>query len=84
MTYQELRKKLRDNGFINHEISVIHRQYLLVKALGVPDTDIVFDRDHGLLIHQRSAKILDRHIGRNIAIDVERDIAFEVPRGQVH
>jgi hypothetical protein len=83
MTYQELRSKLRDDGFINAEIVAIHHQYLMLRHLGIPDEDMVFDREHGLLVHQRSKAKMDAATGRNIAIDVERHTAYDMRDGKV-
>jgi hypothetical protein len=82
MTYQELRKRLRAEGFINLEIAAIHHHYLAARALGVPDDDIVFDRDHGMLVHHRSYHLMQAGQGRTICIDCENDTAFEVVNGK--
>jgi hypothetical protein len=82
MTYKELRTKLRAQGFINHEIDMIHYQYLATKAMGVDDADMLFDRDHGLLIHQRAKPKLDQWLGRQVAVDCQNDTAFEVRDGR--
>jgi hypothetical protein len=86
MNYKELRRKLRGEGFINHEIAVLHQQYLTARAIGIDDADIMFDRDYGMLIHQRAKAKLDAAVGRCMAIDAENDRTIEVPpkTGSVH
>ena len=84
MTYPELRRRLRAEGFINHEIAILHHQYLAVTALGVADADIAFDHDHGMLIHQRASRLLEAAIRANpeVVIDVENHAAHVRFSGQ--
>lgn len=76
MTYPELRKQLRAQGFINHEIAALHQHYLVVTAVGVTDADIIFDRTHGLLVHQRVMPLLKRFEGARLMVDAAGDIAY--------
>ena len=79
MTYPELRKQLRAAGFINHEISQLHHGYLVVHAMGISDADIVFDRDHGLLVHARAQPLLEKFKGAQVVVDCEHHTAFVRP-----
>lgn len=76
MTYQELRKLLRAKGFINPEIAILHHRYLALRAIGVPDSDMLFDRDHGVLVHQRSKHIVEAHRGSVVAVDCDNHTAL--------
>ena len=76
MTYKELRKRLRAEGFINAEISLIHHQYLAVRAIGVSDDDIMFDREHGLVVNERAKATLEAAAGRQVVIDAPGDRAI--------
>jgi hypothetical protein len=79
MTYPELRKQLRAAGFINHEIAALHHGYLVVHAMGIPDADLVFDRDHGLLVHQRSRPLLEKYQGAQAVVDCDNHTAVIRP-----
>jgi hypothetical protein len=79
MTYPELRKRLRADGFINIEIAALHHGYLVVQAMGIEDADIVFDRNHGLLVHQRAQPLLEKFKGAQVVVDCEHHTAFIRP-----
>lgn len=78
MIYKELRAKLRGQGFINHEIHEIWTRYLIVRAMGVGDEDITFDRDAGLVLTDHAKIITRPNWGKNYAVDHDRGIAYEV------
>jgi hypothetical protein len=82
MIYKELRKKLREQGFINLEILTIHQQYLVVRAVGVNDDEIEFNREHGLVMNASGMIKYNAATGIRVAPDVQNDCAYIIKEGK--
>jgi hypothetical protein len=76
MTYPELRKKLRDAGFINLEIATIHMQYLCLRAGGITDDEMIFDRDHGTMIDIKAKDKMVAMVAMKVVPDVKYHCAY--------